>query len=113
MAQTGIDLNLFNLLAERPDQTWSLQQLEKATGAESALLRMSMSLGDGMLYRLKLTFARPRPQMFGVVWHDNAERGQHVQSVEHFTQSGCPWNSCWNQALVSHQSHLEHVCALI
>lgn len=45
MAQTCIDLGLFNLLAEIPDQTWTIEQLQKATGAESALLRKSSKVG--------------------------------------------------------------------
>lgn len=38
MAQTGIDLNLFNLLAGTPDKHWGTDELARQTGAEQALL---------------------------------------------------------------------------
>lgn len=38
MAQTGIDLNLFNILAEQQDKEWTLEQLAEKTGSEPALL---------------------------------------------------------------------------
>ncbi|KAK4499671.1 hypothetical protein PRZ48_010189 [Zasmidium cellare] len=38
MAQTGIDLNLFNILAEQQDREWTLEQLAEKTKAEPALL---------------------------------------------------------------------------
>lgn len=44
MAQTCIDLNIFNLLVEDPNKTWTVEQLEKATGAESALLCMFVGI---------------------------------------------------------------------
>ena len=40
MAQTGIDLNLFNILAEQQDREWTLEQLAEKTKAEPALLCM-------------------------------------------------------------------------
>lgn len=44
MAQTGIDLDIFNMLAGELDKDWTIEQLGNITGAESALLSMSLTL---------------------------------------------------------------------
>ena len=39
MAQTGIDLNLFNTLAVHEDKKWGCEELSSQTGADPTLLR--------------------------------------------------------------------------
>ena len=41
---TGIDLNLFQMLAEKEDKSWTVQELAERSGAEAALLARFLKL---------------------------------------------------------------------
>lgn len=83
LAQTGIDVRLFETVSQQPDKAWTVEDLATATRSDLALLCKSTD-SDRSLLPL-LTRQSPHCTLSCVVRHAHRERRRHVRSLEHRT----------------------------
>ena len=74
MAQTGIDLNVYDQVSNNPDKKWSIQDLADTTNAEPALLGEYREVFVVSAHEFGLTFHSEIDEMYGIVRHAQGER---------------------------------------
>lgn len=68
MAQTGSDLNLFNIVSHKPERNWTIEELAETTEANPVLLRKSNEVASNGKILTKYTSTDF--EVHGSIWND-------------------------------------------